>query len=92
MVSTQNSPKELEMFIIFYSIIIFSTTLDEIWNINNPRPNPKKHYYCLQWEEKDFYSYKIENQWILRKYRKTDSSTKRQAREEYWEKLLKFEK
>ena len=80
------------MIIKLYIVATFLTISDEIWNINNPRPNPKKHYYCLQWEEKDFYSYKIENQSILRKYRKTDSPTKRQAREKYWKKRLKLKK
>ena len=42
---------------------------DEIWNLNNPRPYPKKQYNCLQWEKKDFYSQKINGQWILRKDR-----------------------
>ena len=71
---------------------MFLTVSDEIWNIKNPRPNPKKIYYALQWEKKDFYTQKINNEWILRKYRKTDSETKRVVREEYWKKRLKFEK
>jgi plasmid maintenance system killer protein len=60
--------------------------IDEAWNINNPRPFPKATYHRLQWEEKDFYSVKINNEWVLRKYRKTDSKLKRKIRTKYWEK------
>ncbi len=75
------------LFIIkAYAIMTLSTTIDEIWNINNPRPNPKAKYYMLQWEEKDFYTFQIKNEWILRKYRKTDSKLKRKVRNKYWEK------
>ena len=80
------------MIIKCYVIAIFLTVSDEVWNINNPRPNPQKTYTCLQWEEKDFYSYKINNEWVLRKFRKTDDETKRYVRNKYWEKRLKFEK
>jgi len=62
------------------------TGIDEAWNINNPRPFPKGKYYRLQWEQKDFYSVKINNEWVLRKYRKTDSKLKRKIRTKYWEK------
>ena len=80
------------MIIKLYVVALFLTVSDEIWNIKHPRPNHKKIYTCLQWEEKDFYSYKIENEWVLRKYRKTDSPTKRYAREKYWKKRLKLKK
>ena len=40
-----------------YAIMIFATGLDEMWNMNNPRPFPQQKYYLLQWEEKDFYTF-----------------------------------
>lgn len=80
------------MIIKLYIVSLFLTVTDEIWNIKNPRPNPKKQYYCLQWEEKDFYTYKINDEWVLRKFRKTDSPTKKQVRNEYWEKREKLKK
>ena len=80
------------MILTFYIIATFLTVSDEIWNINHPRPNPKKKYYALQWEKQDFYTYKIDNEWVLRKYRKTDSPTKEEVRAKYWKKRLKFEK
>ena len=40
----------------------------------------------MQWEKKDFYNNKINNEWVLRKYRKTDNNLKRKARNKYWEK------
>ena len=67
-----------------YFVMTFATTMDEVWNIHNPRPNPKQKYYALEWEPKDFYSYKIDNEWVLRKHRKTDSETKKIIREQYW--------
>ena len=80
------------MIIILYTITLFIITIDEAWNINNPRPNPKEKYKALQWEESDFYSKKINDEWVLRKYRKTDSEIKKAVREEYWSKRLKLEK
>ena len=80
------------MIIIFYTIAVFSLIADEVWNINNPRHYSFKAYKLFQWEEKDFYTQKINNEWVLRKYRKTDSPTKRQVRNEYWKKRVKFEK
>ena len=62
-----------------------ATCLDESWNISNPRPFPAAKYYFLQWEEKDFYTFKIKGEWVLRKYRKTDSKLKRKVRNKYWE-------
>ena len=81
-----------QMIIIFYTIATLMTVSDEIWNIKHPRPYPKRTYYSLQWEEKDFYTKKINNEWVLRKYRKTDSPRKRKVRTKYWKKRLKFEK
>ena len=69
-----------------YTIITFSIIADEIWNIKHPRLLPAKKYYLLQWEFKDFYSYQIKGEWVLRKYRKTDSELKRKIRNKYWEK------
>ena len=80
------------MIIIFYTIAVFSLIADEVWNIQHPRINPKKKYYTIQWEKKDFYSYKINNEWVLRKYRKTDDETKRYVRNEYWIKRVNFKK
>jgi len=75
------------MVIKGYILVFFLTAIDEQWNINNPRPHPKAKYHRLQWEEKDFYTFKINNEWILRKYRKTDSKLKRKVRNKYWEKM-----
>ena len=69
-----------------YTIMTFSIALDEAWNMNNPRPYPKQNYYLMNWEDKDFYSNKINNEWVLRKHRKTDSETKLFLRNKYWEK------
>ena len=69
-----------------YCIMTFATCLDETWNMLNPRPFPAAKYHMLQWEIKDFYTFKIEGEWVLRKYRKTDSKTKRFLRNQYWEK------
>ena len=77
------------MIITFYTVILFTIAIDEAWNINHPRPNPRKTYQALQWEETDFYSKKINDEWVLRKYRKTDSLTKKAVRDEYWSKRLK---
>ena len=93
MVSTQNSPKELRNMIIkLYIISVLLTLTDEIWNIKHPRPYSFKSYKILEWEEKDFYSQKINNEWVLRKYRKTDSLTKKAVRRQYWSKRLKSQK
>jgi len=60
------------MIIKLYIISALLTLSDEIWNINTPRHYSFKSYELLQWEEKDFYSQKINNECILRKYRKTN--------------------
>ena len=70
-----------------YTIINFMIVADEIWNIKNPRPFPSQTYYMMQWEKEDFYSYKIKDEWVLRKYRKTDNDLKRHTRNEYWRKI-----
>ena len=67
-----------------YAILTIITFGDEIWNINNPRPYSFQKYYMLQWEQKDFYSKKINGEWILRKYRKTDTKLKRRVRDKWW--------
>ena len=77
------------MIIIFYTIVIFSITLEEVWNIYNPRINPIKQYSALQWEKDDFYSKKIYGAWILKKYRKTDNETKKYVRHLYWIQMVK---
>ena len=80
------------MIIKCYIIAYFLLISDEIWNIQHPRPFPVKKYHALKWEKKDFYSKKINNEWVLRKYRKTDSETKRYVRDKYWKKRQKFQK
>jgi hypothetical protein len=74
----------MNMIITFYTIGVFLLVGDEIWNIKHPRLYPVKKYYALRWEVKDFYSYKINNEWVLRKHRKTDTETKRIVRNQYW--------
>ena len=78
------------MILKLYIVATILTSYNELWNINNPRPQPKQTFYMLQWEEKDFYTYKINNQWVLRKYRKTDSKIKKQVRKKYWKKRDKL--
>ena len=80
------------MIIKCYIIAALLTLSDEVWNINNPRHYSFKAYKLFQWEEKDFYTQKINNEWVLRKYRKTDTPLKRRLRTKYWKKRLKFEK
>ena len=80
------------MILKFYIIASLLTLSDEIWNISNPRIEAKGKYYIVQWEKKDFYSQKINNEWVLRKYRKTDNNIKRYVRTKYWKKRLKFQK
>ena len=96
MLSTQNSPKELRkykyMIIKLYILSALLTLSDEIWNINTPRHYSFKSYKILKWEDKDFYSQKINNEWVLRKYRKTDSPLKKHVRKKYWKKRLKVKK
>tara|TARA_R100001594_G_scaffold24789_1_gene48639 strand:- start:23984 stop:24217 length:234 start_codon:yes stop_codon:yes gene_type:complete len=77
------------MIIKYYIIATLLTISDEIWNLNNPRPYSFQKYYLVHWEEKDFYSQKINGQWILRKYRKTDTKLKKRLRKKYWAKLQK---
>ena len=80
------------MLIKCYIVALTLTIADEIWNINNPRIEAKGKYHIIQWEKKDFYSQKINNEWVLRKYRKTDNNIKRYVRTKYWKKRLKFQK
>jgi len=74
------------MILKCYIAVLLCSIVDEAWNIRNPRPEPKEIYYRLQWEKKDFYTFKVNNEWVLRKYRKTDSKLKRKVRNKYWEK------
>ena len=76
------------MILTCYAIITLLTFTDEVWNAYNPRREPKGVYFYLEWEEKDFYSYKIKGEWVLRKKRKTDSPLKRRIRARYWKKRL----
>ena len=67
-----------------YTAMTFLFVVDETWNMKHPRPYPKQNYYMMQWEEKDFYTFKIEGEWVLRKYRKTDTELKKTLRDKYW--------
>ena len=49
-------------------------------------------FYMLQWEKADFFTYKINNEWVLRPYRKTDSKLKKKVRKKYWKKRGKLKK
>ena len=76
---------------ILYGVVIkafllmtFTTSLDELWNVCNPRPYPKQKYHTVQWEELDFY--KENDKWILREFRVTDNEYKKYIRDKYWEK------
>jgi hypothetical protein len=80
------------MILKLYIAVLLTTAIDEQWNINNPRPNPNKTYNRLQWEKADFFTYKINNQWVLRPYRKTDSKLKEKVRKKYWKKRGKLKK
>ena len=80
------------MIIKYYIILTVLSIVDETWNINNPRPNPKAKYNRLQWEKADFFTYKINNEWVLRPYRKTDTKLKKKVRKKYWRKRAKLQK
>ena len=80
------------MILKLYIVMLLTSALDEQWNINNPRPEPQKTYYRLQWEKADFYTYKINNEWVLRPYRKTDTNLKKKVRKKYWKKRVKIKK
>ena len=66
-----------KVVLVMYAFCTITSLSDELWNINHPRPHPVKQYHLLQWEEKDFYSYKIKGEWVLRQKRKTDSKLKK---------------
>ena len=77
------------MILKCYIVVLLTTAIDEQWNINNPRPEPKKTYNRLQWEKADFFTYKINNEWVLRPYRKTATKLKKKVRKKYWRKFKK---
>ena len=70
--------------IAMYTICTLLTVMHESWNITHPRRNPTQVYAMLNWEEEDFYSIKIHDEWVLRQKRKTDSNLKRKIRNTYW--------
>ena len=70
------------MILKAYIIMTFLTSVDELWNICNPRPYPKQEYHTVQWEELDFFMYK--GDWILREFRETDNEYKKFIRDLYW--------
>ena len=80
------------MILKCYIVVLLTTAIDEQWNINNPRPYPIKPYKRLQWEKADFFTYKINNEWVLRPYRKTDTKLKKKVRKKYWAKRKKLQK
>ena len=80
------------MILKLYIILTFTTAIDEIYNITHPRPFPKQTYYSLQWDELDFISEKINNEWVLRIYRESDNELKSYVRKQYWKKRLKSKK
>ena len=80
------------MILKLYIVATILTSYNELWNINNPRPHPKQTFYMLEWEEKDFFTYKINNEWVLRPYRKTDTKLKKKVRKKYWKKRGKLKK
>ena len=71
-----------EMLLIGYSIVTLSTCVDELWNINNPRPFPKAKYELVVWEEQDFIKMN-DGSYVLRPKRKVDSNIKRYARKRH---------
>tara|TARA_Y100000401_G_scaffold108354_1_gene103554 strand:+ start:4159 stop:4401 length:243 start_codon:yes stop_codon:yes gene_type:complete len=72
----------LEIVLKGYVAIALSTGVDELWNINNPRPYPKADYVLVKWEEKDFIKMK-DGSYMLRPKRKVDSKLKAIARSRY---------
>lgn len=58
--------------------------IDEISNLENPKPRPSREYILCNWNEKDFYN--IDGVWVLRKECSTDKGFKRKARESYYKK------
>ena len=72
----------LGVLINAYTICTFAIYIDEAWNMSHPRPYPKQTYHLLNWEELDFYKHK--GQWKLRKFRESDSLTKKYFRDKYW--------
>ena len=71
----------LDVVLKAYLIMTFTTAIDEIYNIHNPRPYPKQIYYTVQWEELDFI--KVNNKWKLRSFRESDNKYKKYIRDKY---------
>jgi hypothetical protein len=76
------------MILTCYAFVALLSLVDEVWNVNNPRPEPKGKYHVIVWEKKDFYSFQVQGEWVLRKKRKTDSPLKKRIRAKYWKKRL----
>ena len=74
----------ISMLITMYSICTFLTIAHEAWNMKNPRKYPKQRYILINWEIEDFYSLKIDDEWVLRKHRKVDTNMKATLRKQYW--------
>ena len=66
-----------------YTIMAFSTFLDEVWNMHNPRPFPKGKYHLMSWEEDDFIKMK-DGSYLLRSKQKADSELKAYVRKKVW--------
>jgi hypothetical protein len=71
------------MLSIYIPLIFTLHTTHEIYNINNPRINPKGYYILCQWEEDDFFT---DKNGVSRPYlrAKADKYFKRKARVKYW--------
>ena len=71
-----------------YTIITFSVIADEVWNIKNPRPEPKDKYLAVNWEKEDFIFY-TDGSYVLREKRKVDNKNKAEARRQWHEREAK---
>ena len=71
-----------------YTIMTFATIADEVWNIRNPRPEPKAKYIVVNWEKQDFIFY-TDGSYVLRKKRKVDNNNKAEARRQWHERKAK---
>ena len=55
-------------------------------NIVGVRNSETKGKVTNRFDDKITISYKIDGEWVLRKYRKTDDENKKEVRNQYWEK------
>ena len=71
-----------------YAAMTFATSIDEIWNYNNPRPYPRKIYASVNWNPNDFY-YRKNGEACLLYEVKGDSKQKAEARRLWHERQAK---